>query len=348
MKEKRILLIGGCGTLGSYTSEELLLLGHHVDCLDRRDGIVSYNSNYTYIKGSADNDVLADIFRNRRYDCIVDFMEYPDDSVYPARGELLLQNTDQLVFLSSYRVYADKQHPVTESAPRIFDVTQDREVLENETYAIPKARIENWLRARSCHNWTILRPVISFSHTRLDLVTQGSRTILPSIREHRKLLLPEISRNKTAGLCWAGDTGRLIAHLCCNEKAIGETFTVSTGEKKTWEQVADLYSELTGLEYKWIDTETYLSVATRRRYMDRCILLFDRAWDRAVDNSKIMTATGLRPEDFAGIRKGLIHELQFLADRPEMACLCDDEVSRDLNERICAFLAKTDRKADLL
>lgn len=336
---KRILLIGGTGTLGSYTAAELLTMGYHVDSIARRE-MKSFNRNYTYIRGSVDDDLLKELFAKNHYDCIVDFSEYPDWENYPERGELLLRNTDQLIFLSSYRVYADCQHPITEDAPQLYEVLDDASVLAQESYAIPKSHLENYLKNSGYGNWTIIRPVISFSHFRFDLVTQSSMVMLPRILQHKKVLLPECCRNSIAGVCWAGNVGKIIARLCCNPKALGEAYTLGTGERYTWGEVADMYTEITGLEFVWIDTETYLDVATRRRYMDRCILLYDRMWDRDIDNTKVLEVTGLRSEDFVGIREGLIREFHLMMDRPDIYSRTDTEIAREVNDRIDRYLAE--------
>lgn len=336
---KRVLLIGGAGTLGSYTATELLMAGYRVDCIDSSER-TSYNRNLTYIRAAADDTLLRELFSRHHYDCVVDFIHYPDWQSYPARGELLLQNTDQLIFLSSYRVYADRQHPVTEEAPQLLQALDDPVFLSRESYAVPKSHIENWLRGSGYRNWTIVRPVISFSHYRFDLVTQNSRVMLPRILQHKRVLLPDCCRDKAAGLCWAGDTGKMIAALCCNEKALGEAFTLGTGENLTWGEIADLYTEIAGLKFEWIDMETYLSVATNHNYMDRCILLYDRVWDRIIDNSKVLAATGLRRDDFTGIREGLIREFQFMMDRPDLYARTDTESDRAVNDRIDRYLAE--------
>ena len=336
---KQVLLIAGAGTLGNYAATELLSMGYHVDCIARSPR-KSFNKNYTYIQGSVDDALLKELFQKKRYDCIVDFCEYPDWKSYHQRGELLLQNTDQLIFLSSYRVYADCQHPITEDAPQIYKVVDDQAFLEAETYAIPKSHEEDFLRASGYKNWTIVRPVISFSHFRFDLVTQSSMVILPRILQNKKVLLPECCKNVVAGFCWAGNVGKMIAHLCCNEKALGEAFTLGTGETYTWGEVADMYTEVTGLEFAWTDIETYLSVATRRRYMDRCILLYDRVWDRTIDNSKVLEVTGLRKEDFVGVKDGLIQEFQLMMDRPDLYARTDTEIAREVNDRLDAYFAQ--------
>ena len=58
---------------------------------------------------------------------------------YKKAHPFLIKNTDHLIFLSSYRVYANEQHPLTESAPRLTEVLDDEEFMEfirgyNETH----------------------------------------------------------------------------------------------------------------------------------------------------------------------------------------------------------------------
>jgi len=49
---KKVLLIGGGGTLGTYTAKELLRLGHKVDIICLEDK-ASDNENLTFYKGEA-------------------------------------------------------------------------------------------------------------------------------------------------------------------------------------------------------------------------------------------------------------------------------------------------------
>ena len=60
---KRVLLIGGGGTLGTYTAEELLKLGHKVDVICLEDH-VSDNENLRYIKEYATVEFLAELFKD--------------------------------------------------------------------------------------------------------------------------------------------------------------------------------------------------------------------------------------------------------------------------------------------
>ncbi|MCQ2445301.1 MAG: hypothetical protein MJ141_00255 [Clostridia bacterium] len=338
MEKKRVLLIAGAGTLGSYTSQELLKMGYLVDVI-ALEKLVSYNANLTYICARVDDALLKELFAAQHYDAIVDFIHYSDTKAYQSRAKLLLENTDQLVFLSSYRIYANKEVPVRETSPRLIDVYDDPYMMENEGYGVPKAINEDFLRASGYKNWTIIRPLISFSHFRLDLVTLGAPYLLFRAKAGKKTLLPKDAKNMTAGVGWAGNIGKMIARLIGNEKAFGEAFTLGTGENLTWGEVADIYTEVTGLEFVWVDTKDYLENATANQYGNYCILNYDRLWDRKIDNSKLLNATGLTMKDFVGIKDALIYELGVLAENPELIKRFDTEESRMVNEKMDKYLA---------
>ena len=99
--KKKVLLIGGGGTLGSYTAEELLALGHKVDviCLEDKK---SDNESLTYIREKADLEFLKNFFKDKKYDGIVNFLHYQDEAAYAPYHELLTKKCDHLIFLSSY------------------------------------------------------------------------------------------------------------------------------------------------------------------------------------------------------------------------------------------------------
>ena len=168
---KKVLLIAGGGTLGTYTAAELLRLGHAVDivCLEDK---ASSDPHLRYYKARATVPYLRELFEKTHYDGIVNFIHYENYEDYVPYHELLSRSTDHLIFLSSYRVYADLVHPVTEDAPQLIDVIKDDErFLREEDYALSKAKAERFLRDNPYpKNWTIVRPVISFSDKRLDLV----------------------------------------------------------------------------------------------------------------------------------------------------------------------------------
>lgn len=334
MAKKRILLMAGAGTLGGYATIDLLENGWTVDVICLND-FTSYNKNLRYIKANVTDELLRGLFAENRYDCIIDFMCYGDKDMYPARGSLLLENTDQLIFLSSYRVYADEEHPVRETSPQLLDVLDDQEFLNRERYAIPKSHCEKWLRSCGKNNWTIVRPVISFSHYRLDLVCTGAYQLLRACKG-KKILLPQGARNLHAGLSWAADSGRLIARLAGNSKAMGEDFTIASGENYHWSEIADMYTRAMGAEFIWVPVADYHAVSAP----DAAALFYDRMFDRNIDNSKLLAATGLTKADMYGIPAGINRELDCLAKNPDLVARFETPHTLAVDAKIDAYIAE--------
>ena len=301
---KKVLLIAGGGTLGTYTAKELLNKGCAVDVICLED-YTSNNPKLCYHKAKADLNYLTEFLKDKYYDGIVNFIHYYVPEMYKPVHKLLTSKTDQLIFLSSYRVYAESKQPLTEEAPFLADVVEDEEFLKSEDYAVPKAICEKYLREESdTKNWTVVRPIISFSDKRFDLVTVSGHEIIDAARSGKTVILPEAAKNLTAGLDWAGNSGKLIANLLFKKECLGEAYTVSSGQNLTWGEVADIYTRLTGVNFRWTDTEEYVSTGHGGNG-----LFYDRLYDRAVDNTKILKATGLNKDDFTSIEDGIKIEL---------------------------------------
>jgi nucleoside-diphosphate-sugar epimerase len=227
--------------------------------------------------------------------------------------EMMLSSTDHYIFLSSYRVYADSAVPIKEDSPRLLDVSDDKEFLATEDYSLYKARQEDILKASKYDNWTIVRPAVTYSKFRYQLVTLEANTVIYRAMNKLPVLLPKEAMPIYGTMSWAGDVARMISRLILNPDALRETYTVSTAEHHTWEEIANFYKELIGLEYITIDTETYLgffdpSHARGARYQ----LMYDRCFNRIIDNTKILYATGLKQSDLMPLKAGLKKELSAL------------------------------------
>ena len=307
--DKRVLLIAGGGTLGTYVSEELLRLGAFVEVICPEEK-VSDNERLVFHQSLATEEVLRNLFSKKHYDGIVNFIHYKKVDDYRRIHPLLISNTDHLIFLSSYRVYANEQHPITEDAPRLADILTDKEFFEKEDYALPKARCEDYLRQEHAGEpWTIVRPVISFSDRRLDLLLYSGKDVLNYAGRNEEMLMPSLVKDYAAGIDWAGNSGKLIAHLLFKEKAIGEAFTVYSGHGLTWGEVAEKYSRLTGVEIRWCSEEEYVCnnpKITRNPWMWK----YDRIFNRDMDCSKILRVTGLSKNDFSSVEEGIKRELE--------------------------------------
>ena len=128
----------------------------------------------------------------------------------------------------------------------------------------------------------------------------------------KKVVLPKDARNVQATMSWAGDVAEMIARLLFNERAYREIYSVCTSEHMTWGEVADIYKELIGLEAVWVDTEDFLGILTKNSNnpnAPRYQLIYDRFFDRIMDNGKILEATGMKQSELTSLYEGLKREL---------------------------------------
>ena len=305
---KKILVLGGTGAMGTYLVPKLAERGYSVDVVSIDD--MRNKPGINYIKADAyDRKVMAELLK-KGYDAIVDFMIY-DTARFAERYEMLLENTEHYIYLSSYRIYADEEHPITETSPRLLDVSEDREFLGYEDYSLYKARGENILRSSKFKNWTIIRPAITYSKHRFQLVTLEANTVVARARQSKPVLVPKKAMEIRGTMSWGGDIAEMIARLVLNKDAICEIFTVSTAEHNAWKTVAEYYKELIGLCVIPVETEIYLNCFDNY-WGARYQLIYDRFFDRIVDNSKILRVTGMKQSELMPLYKGLEKELSAL------------------------------------
>lgn len=129
------------------------------------------------------------------------------------------------------------------------------------------------------------------------------------VEEYEKIVLPIDVKNITAGIDWAGNTGRLIGKLLLNEKAIGEDFTVSSGQNISWGELADIYIDVFGIEIEWVSMDDFIKYGPDLS-VNKWGLKYDRVFDRFVDVSKILSVTGMKKEDFKTIKEALAYEIK--------------------------------------
>ena len=305
---KKVLVIGATGAMGRYLVPELVELGYDVTGVGL-DDVAPWTVNAKYVKGdSFDKLFLVDLLKEK-FDGIVNFMTYgrhPFSDYY----KLFLNNTDHYIFLSSCRVYDDKEQPVRETSPRLWDTTEDRELKNSNDYCIYKAQNEDLLMNSSYDNWTIVRPATTFSTMRLQLVTLEFRNCIARALMGKKVVLPIQAKDKPATLSWGGDVAKMIARILFKEEAKRESYNVCSAESKTWGEIADYYKELAGLEAVWVDKEEYLAVRNPEGSLTaRWQLEYARLFHRVTDNSKVLALTGLKQEDMMPIYDGLKLEI---------------------------------------
>lgn len=308
---KKALLIGGGGTIGTYVAKELLNKGASVDIICLED-YCSDNERLTYFKEEVTTEFLRTFLSERYYDAIVNFIHYTVPEDYIEHHMIIAPKTDQEVFLSSIRAVGDALHPISEKSPLILDLIDEGQFADDpvfiakDDYALSKARCERYLKYVSKQkNWTIVRPMISSSDKRLDLIQYTFHEVVDYAKEGKIMYLPDLCKEKVAGIEWAGNTGKLLANLLFRSECLGETYLLSTGHHLTWENVAEVYTRLLGLRVEWVPTDVYRAKTGK----GGSPLFYDRGYDRFSDNSKVLAATGLENSDFTPFEEGIKREL---------------------------------------
>lgn len=308
MSLKKVLVIGASGAMGQYLVPELAGKGFQVDAVSF-DDVSTELPNVTWINGNAKEPEFRKQLLSRHYDGIVDFLVYPTHELTSLLPQIV-RAADHYIFLSSYRIYDGIEIPVRETSPRLLDSSKDIVLRNSDDYSIYKARGENVIRAMFPeNNWTIIRPAITYSFLRNQLVTLEAPCTVGRALLGKSVILPETARNVQGTMTWAGDVAKMIAGLLFNEKARGEVFTVSTSEHHTWEEIAAYYKDICGLNAVWVDQEDFLQCldfAMGGPGMDwRWQLIYDRLFDRVIDNSKILSVAGLKQENLMKLYDGL-------------------------------------------
>lgn len=298
----KVLLLGGTGAMGGHLTH--LLSGEGWDVtVTSRSARSSDDPRVAYACGDAHNRGFLDDILASGWDAVVDFMVWSTDAFQGVR-DALLDSCRQYVFLSSYRVFADSP-VITERSPRLLDVSEDREYLKTDEYALAKARQENLLRSSGRNSWTIVRPAITYSVGRLQLCTLECGTWLPlALAGHAVPLPPEMLSRQTT-MTWGGDVALMISRLLGGEAALGEDYDVCTSRHQSWEEVVGAYRSVVPLEVRRAGLAEF-ERASGNPWQCR----YDRMYDRVMDNSKVLSVTGLTEADLTPAAEGLPRDLR--------------------------------------
>jgi nucleoside-diphosphate-sugar epimerase len=311
----KVLILGGTGAMGIYLSKLLSQQGFKVSVTSRRK--LNSASGINYITGDAKDNVFLKSLLNSHWDCVVDFMAY-STTAFQDRLPLLLGNTNQYIYLSSARVYANSDKPLTENSPRLLDSCKDVEYLQTDEYALAKARQENLLIESGYKNWTIIRPYITYADERLQLGVLEKEAWLFRALQERTIVFPSEFFDKVTTMTHGIDVARAILALIGNEKSFGESYHITSDHTRSWENIIKIYEKIIfklnrlNLNLRYVDIDTFIHVNGGNYQVKN-----DRLYDRVFDNSKIASffpiESCISPEDgLEGCMSRFLKEPNFL------------------------------------
>ena len=309
----RVLLLGVTGAMGVHLSKILKNQGKDVYVTTRKERKAV---GITYIQGNAhETAFLRDILQKYHFDVLIDFMIYSTPE-FADRVDLLLSSVGQYIFLSSSRVYADSETPITENSPRLLDVCKDEEYLKTDEYALCKARQEDILRKSEKNNWTVIRPYITYSENRLQLGVLEKELWLYRAMYGRTIIFSKDIADKSTTLTYGYDVALGIVAIIGKKTALGEVFHITSDETHTWGEILELYLDVmkkkNGISPKllMLDKSPHLKWGEAKWQV-----ALDRYYNRRFDNSKIKQY--IDTSQFMQTQTGLILCLESFLGNPQ-------------------------------
>lgn len=239
--DKKALILGGTGAMGTplvpYLAEKYEV---YVTSRKRHD---TQNRYIHYLYGNArDKGFLAGILKEG-YDVIVDFMSWPQKE-FTECVNLLMDSTNQYIFTSSCRVYAQSEEPITEESPRLLDICRDEEYLATSEYALAKAREEDYIMHSGYKNWTIVRPSVTYNTNRLQLGLYEINYWLGRILRGQAVVFSRDLAETLTPMTYGKDVAYAISLLAGNTKSYGEIVQIATPETMKWKEILELYLDV--------------------------------------------------------------------------------------------------------
>lgn len=330
----KVLVLGGTGAMGVHLVELLSKSGYEtfVTTRSKRSSV----TNIHYIQGNAHNTEFLQTILQEHWDVIVDFMVYSTSDI-KERVKFLLEATSQYVFLSSARVYANSDLPITENSPRLLDVSQDAEHLATDEYALSKARQEDILNKSGRKNWTVIRPYITYSENRLQLGVLEKERWLYRALHGRTIVFSSDIMEKTTTLTYGLDVAKGILSIIGNNNALGEEFHITNPKSIKWSEVLSIYLSVLEKHLGYKPKILLKNIDKFLEWNDKYQVCYDRLYNRKFDNSKISQCVDV--DHFIETKQGLKQCLESFLKNPQF---------QNINWKMEAIMDRQTRETTLL
>lgn len=328
--DKDVLVLGGTGAMGVPLVNQLMKTDN-VYVTTRRSITSNINNTVKYIKGNAKHlEFLKEILSQRHWDAIVDFMVWSGaefEQVVP----MMLEATGQYVFISSVRVYAQNENPISEDSPRLLDVSTDLDYLKTNEYALAKAREEDLLLKSGKKNFTIVRPTITYNNDRLQLGVFEKENWLYRVLHGRSIVFSNDIADKITTMTHGDDVAKGIASIVGKENAKGEVYNITSQSSLRWSDVMEIYLSVLERYIGHRPNVVMTDKTTNLQFKDRKYqVIYCRYFNRSFDNSKINFFCNT--DNFIAPQEGLANCLQQFLLSPKFSWI--DWKLEGINDRV--------------
>lgn len=310
MDEKRVLLLGGTGTLSSAVLKEAMSHGWNVTILNRGFRQKELPVGTNVIIGDFYNiSSWIDKVATLKFDVVVDFLSRKDTDikrVYP----LLKKVCKQYIFISSACVYKrdSNDFPLTEDSPK----PNEKWNYNVEKYDAERTLVR--LAADFCAKFTIVRPYITYDDERIPFgispIYKYHRTLLERIKCGKPMFVWKNGENVTT-LTYVSDFAKGVVGLFLNVNAFNQDFHITSDYHYTWNEFWKILCSKMNVKPSIYN----ISLEEFEKYLPRysCMLRGDRALDAIFDNEKIKKAVPTLKFDYS-LSEGIDRILKYYDD----------------------------------
>ena len=276
---KRILFLGGTGTISWSCATLAVQLGHRVTVVNRGHSHrrTTPEGAETLVADVRNPGELRSVLAGREFDAVADFLSFTPEHVRTAL-DVFERCTGQYVFVSSASAYQTppSRVPVTESTPLANPYWQySRDKIACEELLVSAVR-ERRLPA------TIVRP--SHTYDAVLLPTLGAWTDVVRMRAGKPVVVHGDGTTQWT-LTHARDFAVAFVGLLGNPLAVGDVFHITGDHAPTWDQIYTWLGHAAGVEPDLV----HVASETIGRALPDLLpgLIGDKAHSMVFDNSKV-------------------------------------------------------------
>lgn len=328
----KVLILGGNGNIGFYTSKLALLKGYDVTIFDMFSSPELEALGAKYIIGNfRDHKEAQEKLKGMSFDVAADFAAYLPEHVEDD-FKLFNGRIGHYIFVSSITVY---QKPLAS-----YKIREDWPIKNHplDRYAGNKIKCELYLQEKyreADFPVTIVRPTHTYSERYLVLpVTMWNEphwTIADRILNGKEI--PVHGEGKTLWVVThSEDFAKGFVGLMGNHQVIGHAFNIATDEVLTWNQIMEGLGYVLGKK----PNIAYLP----SDYIEKCtglpgFIYGDKSESTVVDTTKIKTFV---PGFQATVRymDGIERSVAYYRSHPEK-CIVSDEYNAKLDKMIADY-----------
>ncbi len=274
----KVLFIGGTGIISSACSQLAVERGIELYLLNRGQSARVPPAEAIILHGDIRDKASAQAaLGDLQFDAVVNWIAFTTEHI-EMDLELFSGRTQQYIFISSASAYQTPpvNLPVTESTP-----------LRNPHWAYSRAKIaceERLLKAHREDNFpmTVVRPSHTYDQTLIPM--DGKYTIIHRMRQGKKVIVHGDGTSLWT-LTHHRDFAKGLVGLLGNNRAIGETFHITSDEWLTWDQIVHLMAQAAGTTANIVHIPSDMIAQFDPNW--GAGLLGDKAHSMVFDNSKI-------------------------------------------------------------